>query len=623
MSAWGRALCVALALLALVSFSTALRIHGAFQDPNFDRASSEGMLKSDPALLYYLVERFLAADGAFPGDLRADPRIQWPDETDVPAELGVGQEPLVAWTYPLLGRGEPLHVYCVRSMALVASLTTVGVFLAAFALARSVRAGLLAAALFAVLPANYRTVGFILVREDIALPLFALHLAALAWTARSLEDGRARWTTGMRSLVAGTVLAAALSTWHALVFVAALEAAVFLTWFLRSGKSPFRVPGTVLVLVPLVLAALFVPLLRRSGFLLSIPMLVGLALLAAALFPRTPRRSALAALLALVLLAWGIAQLGPEERGAYAHVFDLVRAKLAHGGVLPVDPDELSFDARLLWQGPFETLAALETLRSHPWVLLLAVPALVSGGIALARGDRAGEALLALGLLAALASAWWIERTLILFGLIAPLAIAVTFARLRWRRSAFVVQLAAIVLQFGVLQQLDWDLGSPWYRPPGRQREIAELVRFVRAKVPLEEPIVGDFMNSPALLAQCGNPIALQPKYETDASRRKAEVFLETFFFGTPRELAELVRGRFESRYLLVDRYTLGVLSRYAAGLAEDEPLPVGSAAAVFLGQDDAALAAVPGFELVYRSPPTILQANGAPYDFFRLYRVE
>ena len=46
------------------------------------------------------------------------------------------------------------------------------------------------------------------------------------------------------------------------------------------------------------------------------------------------------------------------------------------------------------------------------------------------------------------------------------------------------------------------------------------------------------------------------------------------------------------------------------------------SAAARFLSQEADVLAGVPGFELVYRSPASIRQINGEPYDFFRLYRL-
>jgi hypothetical protein len=33
-------------------------------------------------------------------------------------------------------------------------------------------------------------------------------------------------------------------------------------------------------------------------------------------------------------------------------------------------------------------------------------------------------------------------------------------------------------------------------------------------------------------------------------------------------------------------------------------------------------LRGVPGYRLLYRSPPTLLQTNGAPSDFFRLYEL-
>jgi hypothetical protein len=82
------------------------------------------------------------------------------------------------------------------------------------------------------------------------------------------------------------------------------------------------------------------------------------------------------------------------------------------------------------------------------------------------------------------------------------------------------------------------------------------------------------------------------------------------------------VREEFRARHLLVDRFTLGYQSRYLAGLGAHEPLPAGSAAEAFLDQDPARLASVPGFELLYRSPPDLVQSNGAPSDFFRLYRL-
>jgi hypothetical protein len=151
-------------------------------------------------------------------------------------------------------------------------------------------------------------------------------------------------------------------------------------------------------------------------------------------------------------------------------------------------------------------------------------------------------------------------------------------------------------------------------------------VAWIDAHLEEDAGIVGDFMNSTAILAHTGRPIVLQPKYETEHSRRRAQAFYETVFQSTPDDLRRLVRERFRCEYVLLDRYTLHWLSAYLGGLppgptglAELRP---GTAAAAFLGQDAEVLTGVPGFELVYRSPPSIRQMNGEPYDFFRLYRV-
>jgi len=111
-------------------------------------------------------------------------------------------------------------------------------------------------------------------------------------------------------------------------------------------------------------------------------------------------------------------------------------------------------------------------------------------------------------------------------------------------------------------------------------------------------------------------PIVLQPKYETDRSRRQAEAFLETFFRGTSADMAELLCARFRCRYLLVDRYVLWELSRTTAGLRADEREPrAGTAAEAFLSSSDESLRAIPGFELVYRGT----SVAGADYRLFRL----
>ena len=600
----------------LVAFSSAVRIQLGLGDPHFDREQPEGLLKSDPALLYYITERIVESNGAAPEDFRADPRVQHPARTDLPAEFTVGQEFLIAWAYRLLGSDAPLHVFCVWAMAITASLMVAGVYLLAASRAGPLW-GLAAAALFVVLPASYRTVGFILVREDLSLPLFALHLG---FAACGFADA-ARRRAGPWLLASGLALALALATWHAMRFVFALEAAVVFAWFLRSGQNPLASRRGWLLLVPSVLACGFVPALRFGGALFSPGMQLALALAAAGLLASRPgARPRTIGLVALTLFAAAGLVLGGS---GFHHVRDVLFAKLAHFGRFPSDPAELSFDARLLWQGPFETLALSAAWRAHAWVLLPALAAAALWLPAWVRGKDPAPALCSAGFVAALSVAWLFERLVVVPALLAP-ALAVFLASgLRDRRLAAAGLAVVLALQAAGTVRHTGGL-NPWYVPAGRQTEIAALVRWVADHVEPTEAIVGDFVNSTAILAHAGNPIVLQPKYETDHSRRRAQAFLETFFHESPEALRGLVRDRFQARYLLVDRYTLWELSRVTAGLRADERAPrAGTAAEVFLSQEPSVLESVPGFELVYRSPEDIRRPGGEPYDFFRLYRVD
>jgi len=618
-SGTGRTIATVLAVLAAVAFSTFVRIDVAFDDPNFDTERVEGMLKSDPGLLYYVTERIVDAGGLPPDDFRADPRVQHPELTDLPAEFTVGQEFLAAWAYLAFGGEMPLHTFCVVLMSLLASLAAVGVFGLARELTGSRGWAFLALAVFCLLPANYRTIGFILIREDLSFPLFAIHLWLLARAARV---GTAR-----AYLLAGVPLAAALATWHAMAFFVGIEAGCVFLWFLRDGHGPFRAPGAWTVLVAPVAAAVLVPATSQAGLLTSWPMLFAAAMLVAALLRGRPGAGRLGALAAGVLVAAGLFALSRWVGGgtAYDHVRDVLTAKLLHLGTLPEDPTEMSFDARLLWQGPFATLQWRQGWILLGWGLLLVAAAAPRTVATWMRGERAGEGVLLAFAWASLPVAWMVGRTVILAGLVIPVAGVLVLSRLERKRIAVGLGVLLLLLQGSAFVS---HMGSgrgmwyQWYFPPGRQEEIATLVRWVNENVEEGEAIAGDFMNSTAILAHTHRPIVLQPKYETEHSRRRAQAFLETFFQGTPEDMRELVRDRFRCRYVLFDRYTLGEISPYVGGLHQGEDPRPGTAAELFLSRDAEVLTGVPGYELVYRSPPTIRTVSGNPYDFFRLYRI-
>ena len=187
------------------------------------------MLRSDPALLYYLTERVVESHGGMPLDFRANARIEHPETTDIPATFASGQEFVVAWAYLLCGKGMPLHVFCVWIMGIWVSLTALCVFGLALELSRRVEWAALAAALYTAMPVNYRTVGWILMNEDFSVPWLALHLWLLARAVRV--------RTPMSIALASLPLVVAVSTWHATPFFVALEAACVFAWFQRTARN--------------------------------------------------------------------------------------------------------------------------------------------------------------------------------------------------------------------------------------------------------------------------------------------------------------------------------------------------------------------------------------------------
>jgi hypothetical protein len=586
----------ALLLVLLVVIGTWVRVRATLSDPGFAGAPPEGLLRSDPALLAYFTQR-IAESGGLPADFGAEPRIEHPNRLDVPALFPIGPEFLVAALWKLMGPGTPLHMACLYASSFAASLLVLGVYVLARELTGRRGLGLAAALFAALLPANYRTLGFLFVGEDWSMPLFVLHLGLAARAVRS--PGRTS------ALLAALPLAGALATWHAASFFFALEMLALGVWFWTRGRNPFSNAGAWTALGVLLLAGSTIPVLRHTRFALSLPMVIAFGLaLAAFLRGRWIQRGALLGTCALSLLG----------SGEYSHVFGLVGHKLANFGALPEDPAALPPEVRLMWQGPFATL--------DPWRAVVLLGLSTAGFAWAARRLRRREGDDRLGVLCWLALgslplAWLVERTLVLPALLAPVLCAA--ACTRWRPSWIGAALLAQALLFAA------HLSSyviPWYRPPIRQQELAALVRALPGVVPENEAVATDFVNGTAILLQTRRPILYQPKWESKQSRERIERFLELFFHSTPAELSRVLRVEYHCRYLLVDRAQLGLGCRYAAGIAAGREPPPGSPAALLCSTDAARLASVPGYKLVWRSPATLKTSNGEPSDFYRLFEL-
>jgi hypothetical protein len=501
-------------------------------------------------------------------------------------------------------------------MGIFAALAAVGVYGLALELTGKVRWASLAALLWAVMLGNYRTLGFVLIREDFAFPWFCLHAYLLARAARV--------RTSASFALAGASLVAAAATWHAMVFVLLMEVACVLLWFLRTGKNLCAERGAWVLLGTAIALSLPIPVLRAKLFFLSAPMQVALALAAAGLAARKLALSrpaetalALAGMGLLYAAASGLSALAGSGLSDYAHVFELLAAKVRYLGVLPEDPTALPFGARLLWQGPFRTAEpSVFTLGLTAGCLALAA-ALVTDAPGWITGRRSPWHLLlvAFAVEAAVAT-YLVERCAPILGFVTPVLAVVLLDRLRPAWLAALLAIGAVaghgVYQFRLLER--WQ--NVWYLPPERNQERALLAEWVSKNIPEGKPIAAEFFTSAAILAHTRRPILQQPKYETSASRERIERFFDALFHGTVGDVAGYLHDH-GSRILVLDRsWLLGNL--YLAGLTPATfEAATETAAWSFLSHDPAVYAEIPGFRLVYTSLP----AHG--YDPYRVYVME
>ena len=611
----------ALLVVGCVALGTWVRVWVPLNQPNFQRDRPEGMFRSDPGLLYYFVEQVVDAHGLPPADLRADPRVEHPREVDLLTLDTVGQEFLIAWTRPLTDGALPLHLHALAVMALVSSLSVVGVFLLTREVTGSRRWAAAAAVLFTLIPGNYRTLGLILMREDLSLPLFALHLAFFARAAR---------TRALRDVVVcGLAAVASLATWHGIHFVFTMEAACLAAWFLRTGQTPFAVERAWVALAVVVVGAVVVPVLSHTSFALSWPCALPAGLVAAAQVARRapgrvwpPRLAALGTWGALGALHRAMTWLAGGDD--YRHVWQLLAAKVTTLGVRPADPAALPFDVRLMWQGPFETLTA-----AGAWTLLglglvpLAV-ALALGAVGWVRQRGPSPVLLLLAFTgAALVGAWLIVRVEAMVALLLPAtlaAAAASWTRARWAAAAYGALLAWQLVTFVTFVR---HCDITWLQPPHVRQEYQRLLAALPALVPDGEAIASDPVDSTTLLAHTRHPIVLQPKWEQFESREPIADFLQGFFQESPERFRALLLEKYRTRYLLLDRRILWVNFRYAGGLPESQPSPnPGTSAEVFMSEDQAVLERVPGFKLLYRSRDAAGRPAHGEADLLRLYEL-
>lgn len=520
-------LIVSLALVTLLyGFHVSLKTAKISRNPTWDARDEVGQFWSECAFHYRFARFFAEHPVRDWNQLAHDRSVQYPDTINDWAEFTVAMEVPAGVLYRWLQPAGQFHVWVVWYDCLVSSLTLFGVFFLARALWRSNLAGVLASVLYATLYPSYgRTVKNLFLREDFALPLIVF---ALFFSVRALQEQHRR-----DQVLAGLFWLAALASWHLTQFVLAVGVGAAALVYLGKGETP-RVLWFVLTLAA---GAVLIPVLWAKQFYLS-PTMCAVYALAVAVRVNGGRRKAgfvfAGTVTALVVLSLCL----QKSYGEYAHVYQLFFSKLRYWGMKPENPAALSWEARCLWEGAFNTATGPDFWRSLWWC----------GPLALVAGWKFGKSGVAQVVFVVFALllvplSWMVIRyfTFLAFAA-AVLAAGLATGRVGWKA----ILLAAVGWQ---LAQLNYD---PLDRAPVKPDVYWPVVAWLNANTPTNAVVLSSISESPVWLAHTGRAIVLHSKFENWEIRERYRQFLAALY-GTEEQLAGFAR-RYGADYFIYDR---------------------------------------------------------------------
>ena len=477
-----------------------------------------------------------------------DVPIQYPDGLDIRHYVTPVMEQVYGRIHRWFFADVPPHHFLVHATAIFSTLSVLAVFFAARALTRNRGMPLLAAAAYGLaLGSMYRnTSGF--VREDFALPLI---FGSFACYLHCLRDDR--WSV---AAVGAALLALALAAWHVSQFYYQLFViGVALTALVHGVESLPRRCFSALGATAIACSLLY-PVLRAKFFALAMPMMITYGLLlfiwinpaARGWSYRQATRRLAGALCALVAAAL-IAQ---TMTASHSHVFAVLLAKLRHFGILPDDPQALSFEAKVMWTSAFVHLSWDE-------VKLLFASTLVLGGwglVALLRSGSArispGATLLVYFAVVTLALAILFNRLTVLAVFFLPLLVVFAWPiRQTWLRYVFGLVVVGC-LYFELAKFFGWGNIDRVRAEPTRPAPqiLTRLTNYLQSETPPQAAVLTSFQLSPSIAAFANRPVLIQPKFESRGLRDKVEL-LYTGLFGPEAEFYELCK-RFDARYLVL-----------------------------------------------------------------------
>ncbi|HDH96209.1 MAG TPA: tetratricopeptide repeat protein [Proteobacteria bacterium] len=608
-------------LLVICAASYLLKVHLNETMDRFDPDEPTAFYWTESALQYHYAE--LVAKGKPIPDF--DPMLQAPEGVYIKRNLAVFMEYLCGYAYRLLGLHEssyPFHRFTIRFIAAFSMVMVFGMFLLARSLGVSWMAAALAGGLWAFsLAAVSRSVGGFL-REDVSLPFFIIALAAFFKATKS--ERALLW-----GIVSGIFFALSLASWHFSRFLLLTfsAGAVLGLAFLTDDQSERKALARTLegLLIPVVLAALLVPVLFAKRFFVSPAVMaiagaiVGFELLARRDTASKDRARTKRVSVAVVLCAAGLGLaglllerlLGGTE--GYRHVWSLLLAKIRYMGIKPTEPDMLPYPARSLWIEAFNS-PKISALMFH--LFPLGLLSIWGFHLWLSRKGLSSRLVIFWGLMYALLFLMVQRLRVIFLPLWVVWAAGVEFSPKLKRYGAWALLFAFMAFQF----HESLSLHSPTlYRKLVRavfgsekapavhnwQINDIQLARWARHETDRSDIFLSRFAAGPLILAYADRPIVLQPKFEVKGIKERVRRF-EQAYYSDEETFYDLCR-RWNVSYFVHDlMLALDASSDSPRWVSGTYLLPKKSVAFAFQFNPSG----LKHFELVYQN------------SFYRVYRV-
>ena len=307
--------------------------------------------------------------------------------------------------------------------------------------------------------------------------------------------------------------------------------------YLGTGETP-RVPWLVLLLT---VGAIFIPVLWAKQFYLS-PTMCLLYALSLAVWINGGRKRATIVFVSWLAVFLVLGALLQKSYGEYAHVYQLFLCKLRFLGVKPGDPAALPWEARVLWEGAFNTAGWGEFWRSLMACGPLALVCLV---LNIRSEDSRMNVEMRIFLLFALLLAplaWMVVRYFTFLGFaVAIVAAGLVTGRIWWK-------LAVIVAAVGQLAMLNLQ---PLERQQPSPNEYRPIVQWLQENTPTNAVLLATISESPVFLAHTGRPIIMHSKFENQRIRERYREMLDAIY-GSEKQFFTFAR-KYGADYFVYD----------------------------------------------------------------------